>query len=364
MTILLGGNPVPLGQVGKSSAAWSVRLTTAQVPDTGEVAVPEPSALAVQYYRTGVPLWVAGTVLDLTIPALLLWTGWSARMRDAARRLGRSRWYPTVALFGVFYVLVMALLELPFGWYPQIVHFAGMARRHMALYGTTEEQLGLIAVTMRRHAALSDNALLRDQPLTLDAYLAEPCLAEPYRRHDCCLVNDGAGAFVMTSLERARDLRHPPVVVLGVGCGVSEDGEYSSLREDYLATAAVHSTPRAFAMAGLSPADVGFVTLYDNFTGMVIQQLEDLGFCRRGEGGPFVADGRIALGGSLPVNPSGGQLAQAFVLMMNNVCESVRQLRGECGARQVPNVRTSLVNGMGGMLSAAGTLVLSNDGAR
>jgi acetyl-CoA acetyltransferase len=241
-----------------------------------------------------------------------------------------------------------AAFELPFGWYPQVVHFAGMARRHMALYGTTEAQLGTVAVTMRRHAALSDNAILRDTPLTLEAYLAQPYLAEPYRKADCCLVNDGAGAFVMTSVARARDLAQAPVVVLGVGTGVSPGGEFSSLREDYLATPAVHAAPRAFAMAGLAPADVDFVALYDNFTGLVLQQLEDLGFCAPGEAGPFVASGAIALGGRLPVNPSGGQLAQAFVLMMNQVCEAVRQLRGAAGPRQVAAARVGLVGGYAG----------------
>jgi len=249
-----------------------------------------------------------------------------------------------------------ASFEIPFGWYPQIVYFAGMARRHMALYGTTEAQLGEIAVAFRRHAALSENALLGDKPLTLEQYLAEPYLAEPFRASDCCLVNDGAGAFVMTSVERARDLRQPPVTVLGVGAGVSEEGEYASLRSDYLATAAVHSAPRAFAMAGLEPGDVDFVTLYDNFTSMVIQQLEDMGFCGRGEGGPFVAGGRIALGGALPVNPSGGQLAQAFMLSMNNLCESVRQLRGAAGARQVKDAEVGLVAGYSG--SEHATLLL------
>lgn len=249
-----------------------------------------------------------------------------------------------------------AAFEIPFGWYPQAVHFAGMARRHMALYGTTEEQLGWVAVTMRRHAALSDNAVLGDRPLTLAQYLAQPYLAEPLRKDDCCLVTDGAGAFVVTSSERARDLRQRPVTVLGVGCGVTEHGEFSSLREDYLATAAVHSAPRAFQMAGLTPADVDFVTLYDNFTSMVIQQLEDLGLCRRGEGGPFVAEGRIGIGGALPVNPSGGQLAQAFVLMMNNLCESVRQLRHAAGARQVEGAEVGLVGGYSG--SEHATLLL------
>src|SRR5581483_4252514 len=159
-----------------------------------------------------------------------------------------------------------ASFEIPFGWYPQVVYYAGMARRHMALYGTTEEQLGQVAVAFRRHAALSDNAILGDKPLSLEEYLAEPYIAEPYRVADCCLVNDGAGAFVMTSVTRARDLRRPVVSVLGVGAGVSEEGEFSSLRTDYLTTAAVHSAPLAFGMAGLAPTDVDFVTLYDNFT--------------------------------------------------------------------------------------------------
>jgi len=241
-----------------------------------------------------------------------------------------------------------ASFEIPFGWYPQIVYYAGMARRHMDLYGTTEAQLGAVAVACRRHAALSDNAVLRDRPLSLEQYLAEPYLAEPFRASDCCLVNDGAGAFVMTSSERARDCRQPPVVVCGVGTGVSEDGEYSSLRTDYLATPAAHSAPRAFAMAGLTPADVDFVTLYDNFTAMAIQQLEDMGFCRRGEGGPFVEGGRIEHGGALPVNPSGGQLAQAFMLSMNNVCESVRQLRRQAGPRQIADAEIGLVAGYSG----------------
>ncbi len=241
-----------------------------------------------------------------------------------------------------------ASFEIPFGWYPQIVHFAGMARRHMALYGTTEAQLGTVAVTMRRHAALAQNAVLGDRPLTLADYLASPYLAEPYRAADCCVVTDGAGAFVVTSAERARDCRQVPVAVLGVGTGVSEDGLYSSLRADYLATPAVHAGPRAFAMAGLAPADVDFVALYDNFTAQVLIQLEDLGFCARGEGGPFVESGAIALGGALPVNPSGGQLAQAFVLMMNGVCESVRQLRGAAGRGQVEGAEVGLVGGYSG----------------
>jgi acetyl-CoA acetyltransferase len=193
-----------------------------------------------------------------------------------------------------------------------------------------------------------EQAIPGHKPLTLEDYLASPYLAEPYRAHDCCVVNDGAAAFVMTSRERARDLRRRPVDVLGVGLGILPMGEYSSLREDYLCTAAVHSAPAAFAMAGVEPRDVDFASLYDNFTGMVLQALEDLGFCRPGEAGDFVADGRIELGGELPLSTAGGQLAGAFLFGSNLVTEAVKQLRGDCGARQVQGAEVGLVAGYAG----------------
>jgi acetyl-CoA acetyltransferase len=251
-----------------------------------------------------------------------------------------------------------AAFEIPFGWYPQIVHFAGMARRHMELYGTTEEQLGTVAVTFREHARRTENAVLQT-PLSLDDYLAAPYVADPFRVADCCLVNDGAAAFVITAAERARDTAKRPVAVLGVGQGVLPDGEFSTLREDYLGTAARIAAPAAYAMAGIAPADADFVQLYDNFTAMVPVQLEDLGFCARGEGGPFVEGGRIAVGGALPVNTSGGMLSQAFLFSANFVVEAVRQLRGECGPRQVAGAEIGLVCGYTGAQYAVA--VLGND---
>ena len=248
-----------------------------------------------------------------------------------------------------------AQLEIPFGWYPQVVHFAGMARRHMELYATTEQQLGTVAVAFRKHAAMSGNAVITE-PLTIEEYLAQPYVAEPFRALDCCLVNDGAAAYVVTSVERARDLRQPMVTVLGVGHGVSVDGEFSTLRSDYLRTAAVHAAPKAYAMAGIGPDDVDFVELYDNFTYMVLQQLEDLGFCGEGEGGPFVEHGRIEIAGELPVNTSGGMLSQSFVFSGNLVAEAVRQLRGQCGERQVAGARVGLVTGYTGAQYAAAVL--------
>ncbi|HVM96486.1 MAG TPA: thiolase family protein, partial [Candidatus Acidoferrales bacterium] len=133
-----------------------------------------------------------------------------------------------------------AMFEVPFGWYPQIVHFAGMARRHMELYGTTEDQLAAVAIAARKHASLCDNAILHT-PLTLDEYRGLKLIADPFRAADCCLVNDGAAAFIMTSVERAGDLRRSAVLVLGAGQGVAKGGEFSTLRPDYLATAAVQS---------------------------------------------------------------------------------------------------------------------------
>jgi acetyl-CoA acetyltransferase len=248
-----------------------------------------------------------------------------------------------------------AAFEIPFGWYPQVVHFAGMARRHMELYGTTERQLGTVAVTFRRHARSSGNAVATG-PLTLEDYLAEPYLAAPLRALDCCLVNDGAAAFVMTSVERARDLRRRPVIVLGVGQGISPDGEFSTLRREYLETAAIHAAPKAYAMAGVGAKDIDFVELYDNFTSMVLQQLEDLGFCGKGESGPFVESQGIGIGERLPVNTSGGMLSQAFVFSGNLVVEGVRQLRGECGERQVEAARLGLVTGYTGAQYAAAVL--------
>ena len=248
-----------------------------------------------------------------------------------------------------------ASFEVPFGWYPQIVHFAGMVRRHMELYGTTEEQLGTVAVTLRENARRTANAVLK-KPLTLDEYLDTPCIADPYRVHDCCLVNDGASAFVMTSVERARDLAKSPVTVRGIAQGVLPDGGFSTTRADYLGTAAVHAAPKAYAMADVTAGDVDFVQLYDNFTGMVLQQLEDLGFCARGESGAFAEGGRIAIDGELPTNTSGGMLAQSFLFSANFVVEAVRQLRGECGSRQVRDARVGLVCGYTGAEYAVAVL--------
>ncbi|MDG2308571.1 MAG: thiolase family protein [Candidatus Binatia bacterium] len=247
-------------------------------------------------------------------------------------------------------------VEVPFGWFPQPVYFASIARRHMAEFGTTQEQLGAIAVACRRHANLSTNAVMREKPLTLEKYLASPPIADPFRKEDCCLISDGGAAYVMTSIERARDLRRPLVEVAGVGLGTSKTGRYWAQQPDFTATPQVFSAPTAFGMAGLSPADVDVLTCYDPFTIVSLMQIEDMGFCSKGEGGPFVEGQALHFdGGKLPYNTHGGLLSHAYVLGIAHVVEVVRQLRGESSA-QVPDARVGIYGGYTG--PQASTLIL------
>src|SRR5215831_15828709 len=173
-------------------------------------------------------------------------------------------------------------LEVPFGWFPQPVYFSSIARRHMHEYGTTAAQLGAIAVACRRHANLTPAAVLRGKPLTLEQYLASPMLVDPFRKEDCCLISDGGGAYVMTPVERARDLRRPVVEVAGVGLGNSRTGTFWAQQEDFTSTPQVYAAPGAFAMAELTPAEVDVLTCYDPFTIVSLMQIEDMGFCGKG----------------------------------------------------------------------------------
>ncbi|HSS08550.1 MAG TPA: thiolase family protein, partial [Acidimicrobiales bacterium] len=200
-------------------------------------------------------------------------------------------------------------LEVPFGWFPQPVYFATIARRHMHEYGTTEGQLGSIAVACRRHANLTPGAVMHDRPLSMEQYLASPTIVDPFRKEDCCLISDGGAAYVMTTVERARDLDRPHVEVAGLGLGNSATSVHWAEQADFTATPQVFAAPGAFAMAGLTPADVDVLTVYDPFTIVGLMQIEDIGFCPKGEGGPFVAGGRLDFdGGGLPYNTHGGML--------------------------------------------------------
>lgn len=237
--------------------------------------------------------------------------------------------------------------EVPFG--PTIVgSYALVAQRHMHEYGTTSQQLAEIAVTMRRHAAMNPHAKYRD-PITVEDVLASRVISSPLHLLDCCIISDGGGAVVLTSLERARDLARPPVVVLGGAEAVQHHGVG---RRDLLEIAAHQSGPLALARAGVTHADVDCCMIYDSYTITVLATLEALGFCKPGEGGAFCAGGRIGLGGALPINTDGGGLSSNHPGMrgMFLVIEATKQLRGERGAAQVPDAEIALVHGTGGML--------------
>ncbi|MFE1317300.1 thiolase [Kitasatospora phosalacinea] len=237
--------------------------------------------------------------------------------------------------------------------------YALAASRHMHEYGTTREQLAEVAVAARAWAQLNPAAFTHGKgPLTVAEVLGAQMISYPLTSKDCCLVTDGGGAVIVTSAERARDLRAEPAYLLGAG----EAHWHRSISQmpDLTTTAAADSGRRAFEMAGLKPADVDVVQLYDAFTINPILFLEDLGFCAKGEGGAFVSGGRIAPGGDLPVNTNGGGLAYCHPGMYGIflIIEAVRQLRGEAGARQQPDVDVALVNGNGGVLSSQATALL------
>jgi acetyl-CoA C-acetyltransferase len=237
--------------------------------------------------------------------------------------------------------------DIPYG--PTIVGAYGLvAQRHMYEYGTTSEQLAEIAVTMRRHAGLNPNAKYRE-PITVADVLASRVISSPLHLLDCCVISDGGGALVVTSAERARDLKKRPVLVLGAGIANRHNGIG---QRDILDIAARQSGARAFARAGVKHSDVDLCMIYDSFTITVLSTLENLGFCELGEGGAFVQNGRIGLGGELPVNLDGGGLSSNHPGMRGIflVIEATKQLRGEAGARQVADARIALCHGTGGWL--------------
>lgn len=240
--------------------------------------------------------------------------------------------------------------------------YALAASRHMHEFGTTREQLAHVAVAARAWAAKNPEAFMRD-PLTVDDVLSARMISDPLGVRDCCLVTDGGGAYVLVSAERARDLPRKPVYVLGNGTAIY-NRQISSM-PDLTTTAAFRSGQQAYAMAGMGPAEIDVVELYDAFTINAVLFLEDLGFCRKGEGGPFVASGAIAPGGDLPVNTNGGGLSCVHPGMYGifAVIEAVRQLRGECGERQLAGLETALVHGNGGTLSSQSTAILGLDSA-
>ncbi len=252
--------------------------------------------------------------------------------------------------------------ETPFGLFLPIGAYALATSRHMAAFGTTAEQLAQIAVDTRQWAQRNPRAHLRE-PLTVDEVLNSGFIAEPLHKLECCLVTDGAAAIVMTSAERAKHLRGTPCYVLGAASAATHTS--ISQMPDLTETPGAISGPAAFEAAGLTPSDIDVVELYDSFTITVLLALEDLGFCKKGEGGPFVGDGVLAPGGARQGQTTGGGLSYthpgAFGAFL--IVEAVRQLRGECGDRQIQAATTALAHGCGGVLSATSTVILGTEDA-
>ena len=242
-----------------------------------------------------------------------------------------------------------------YGWFGTPAGYAMIAQRHLQQYGTPNDGLGAIAVACRKHGAANPNAQLR-KPLTLEQYRQSRMIVEPLRRDDCCLVSDGAAAVVVMSAERAKAMKTPkPVPILGFGQGQTSWDVVQ--RTDLTTTAAKMSAETAFRMAGLTPADIDVAQIYDCFTIAALMTLEDYGFCAKGQGGHWVQDGRIELGGDLPINTSGGLLSETGMPGLQLVIEGVRQMRGE-SVNQVKGARKCIVSNQGGVMHTHSTLIL------
>jgi acetyl-CoA acetyltransferase len=234
-----------------------------------------------------------------------------------------------------------------------VSHHSWMAARHMAVYGTTSRQLGAISVAQRAWAQLNPEAFMFGRPITIEDHQNSPLVAEPYHLLDISLVSDGAIAFILTTADRAKDLPNKPVYVLGQGFG-----EVSSTlwweKKNFTHMAVAPAKEQAFGQAGITLDDVDCAQFYDCFTAEVLFQTEDYGFCKKGEGGAFMEAGNMAPGGTIPINTSGGLLSCYHLGDLTGLAESVRQLRGECGARQVADCNVVITTGHGGELVSPG----------
>ena len=309
-------------------------ITNLGLPDLRFSAVtPLGGASCVAAVQCAVAAVAAGICNHVLIPV--------GRNGASGGRIGmRVQQMPQFRLVGEF--------EMPLGAIAPAQLYAPMARRHMELYGTTSRQLGEIAVSTRANAMLNGNAVMT-KPMSIEDHQASRMISDPFRLFDCSLESDGSCAIVVSGAERARDLRKPPVMVMGIAEGHPDSPSVITQRPDMTRLGIAKAAPRAFEMAGVKHDDIDVAEIYDCFTYIVMCQLEDLGFCKKGEGGPFVESGAIRLGGKLPVNTHGGLLSQAHMVGMNHIAELVRQLRGEAGKAQVRDAEIGLVTGYGDM---------------
>jgi acetyl-CoA acetyltransferase len=269
------------------------------------------------------------------------WNGYSVMRVSTGGQGGRDSAPPgpLAGTIGAYY--------LPYGAVAPVQWYAWLATRHMKLYGTPFETMGTIAVTSREHAQLNPQAYMRGRQLTMEDYLKSRWVSYPFRLYDCCLETDAAGAVIVTSPERARDLRRPPVYISGVAEGHPYPADDIPARPDPFVIGLTFAAPKAFRMAEVTPSDLDFAEIYDCFTYVVMLQIEALGLCKRGEVKDFATPERIRLGGDLPINTHGGLHSEAHVWGINHIVEATRQLRRECRERQVKDAEVGLVTGWG-----------------
>lgn len=319
--------------------AWDELAAHLGIPDVRYTSTPQMGgASPTASLFTAAMAISAGVASSVLVP--IGWNGYSAlRPRPDAR--------PSKRRFSAAFFETVRNYYAPYGLRSAPWWYSLYLQRYSKLYGIEPEAAGAIAVACRRHAQLNDTALMRDRPLSMEDYLASDFIAEPLRKLDCCVETDCAGAVVLTSVDRAGDLPHVPVIYLGGAEGHPNRPDEITNRPDVLRLGLESAAPRAFAMAGVDRADMDFLQLYDCFTYVALLEIEALGYAERGGAGHFVKDGNIELGGRYPLNTSGGMMSQGHCWGMNHIIEATRQLRHEAGRAQVEGCKLGLVTGYG-----------------
>jgi acetyl-CoA acetyltransferase len=319
--------------------AWDEIAAHLGIPDVRYTSTPQMGGASPTAALTTAMMAIASGVAE-TILVPIGWNGYSAlRPRPDAK--------PEKRRFSAAFFETVRNYYGPYGLRSAPWWYALYLQRYVELYGVPPEAPGAVAVAARKHAQLQPNALMYGRELTMGDYLASDFITEPLRKYDCCVETDCAAAVVVTSAERARDMRHTPVLLLGGAEGHANPAHELTNRKDVLDLGLSRAAPRAFEMAGVSARDMDFLQIYDCFTHVVLLQLEALGLAERGGAADFVKGGTLELGGAFPLNTSGGMLSQGHCWGLNLVVEATRQLRHEAGDAQVVGAELGLVTGYG-----------------